>query len=539
MTKIYDNFSMGYDRETSALISSSSKIGNGCIQLNNENIAVGNIGSFSQMTIMFWCKIPLPTIQRFLFGSHNSWTGNGAAMWHDANDHQVSILCRSDAESNYCGFPALQNVIDNNWHHLAFTYSGTQAKVYKDGQLEFTQSYGNNGKINNPNLLIGGGQGFNNEAGLIDEFKVYGSCFSEEDIQREYNRRASLSDKGQLFISVINEVGDNKFDSNTSGIVTGTTSSLEAYLYPKPNIYLFNNHIYYASIWGYQDIVSSGTSIDFFWPETNTGFRGRITIKPSQQWNLYSWRFTGGTGNGGSIASGTYNTRFDYNNQNNANSIMFRDAKLFDLTEMFGSGNEPTQAECDSIFNKSNQMVNEKGICEPSNNICEMGRAMRYLKITMNGSDKNGANHLTKLSYNTINNNKIEILDITKSTTCINGSIISGTLTPRKSTPAEDNYWDVSKVSTFDLGRTEMVAFINMRRYYIDIRYYYQTKLEGSLDNQNWFTIWDSGNTGSYGDDKTYNTYIETAQGRNFIVDCENAQISENGVIIASEFIEN
>lgn len=44
-------------------------------------------------------------------------TGDGVAMWHDANDHQVSILCRSDAESNYCGFPALQNVIDNNWHH--------------------------------------------------------------------------------------------------------------------------------------------------------------------------------------------------------------------------------------------------------------------------------------------------------------------------------------------------------------------------------------------------------------------------------------
>ena len=217
---------------------------------------------------------------------------------------------------------------------------------------------------------------------------------------------------------------------------------------------------------------------------------------------------------------------------------MFRDAKLFDLTEMFGSGNEPTQAECDNIFNKSNQMVNEKGICEPSNNICEMGRAMRYLKITMRNSNMNGGKHFTKLSYNTINNNKIEILDITKSITCINGSIISGQLQPRYSTPSENNYWDVSEVSIFDLGKTEMVAFINMRRYYIDSRYYYQTKLEGSLDNINWFTIWDSFNTGSYGNDITFNTYVETEQGRWFTVEPEKFEILDNGTIITNQFIE-
>lgn len=77
-----------------------------------------------------------------------------------------------------------------------------------------------------------------------------------------------------------------------------------------------------------------------------------------------------------------------------------------------------------------------------------------------------------------------------------------------------------------------------MVRYYPDRRYYYGTKLEGSIDNVNWFTIWDSGNKGSFGNDNTHNTYIETESGRNFIVDCEKAQIVDSGVIIANEFIE-
>lgn len=181
--------------------------------------------------------------------------------------------------------------------------------------------------------------------------------------------------------------------------------------------------------------------------------------------------------------------------------------------------------------------LDNKGVTNCAN-ICECGRRMRYIKITMRNSNMNGGKHFTKLSYNTINNNKIEILDITKSITCINGSIISGQLQPRYSTPSENNYWDVSEVSIFDLGKTEMVAFINMRRYYIDSRYYYQTKLEGSLDNQNWFTIWDSFNTGSYGNDVTFNTYVETEQGRWFTVEPEKFEILDNGTIITNQFIE-
>lgn len=181
--------------------------------------------------------------------------------------------------------------------------------------------------------------------------------------------------------------------------------------------------------------------------------------------------------------------------------------------------------------------IDNKGVLNFTE-ISECGRRMRYLKITMRNSNMNGGKHFTKLSYNTINNNKIEILDITKSITCINGSIISGQLQPRYSTPSEDNYWDVSVTSIFDLGKTEMVAFINMRRYYIDSRYYYQTKLEGSLDNINWFTIWDSYNTGSYGNDVTFNTYVETEQGRWFTVQPEKFEILDNGTIITNQFIE-
>lgn len=77
-----------------------------------------------------------------------------------------------------------------------------------------------------------------------------------------------------------------------------------------------------------------------------------------------------------------------------------------------------------------------------------------------------------------------------------------------------------------------------MQRYYGDSRYYYQTKIEGSIDNTNWFTIWDSKNTGSYGNDNTYNTYVEDDYGKTFIVEADKVYMTDKGGIVVNEIVE-
>ena len=96
------------------------------------------------------------------------------------------------------------------------------------------------------------------------------------------------------------------------------------------------------------------------------------------------------------------------------NAIISRDNVTCSL---YDTGLVPTLAECDEIFFGTNKIVDEKGICSPSNNVCEMGRLMRYLRLTGNGSNMNGANHIIELSYTKVDGTKVTMLDATKSTT--------------------------------------------------------------------------------------------------------------------------
>ena len=79
-----------------------------------------------------------------------------------------------------------------------------------------------------------------------------------------------------------------------------------------------------------------------YWPEDEPAFGGTIETGELNQWNLYSWR-TGRT----SFTNTADEFRFDYDNRNCATSIYFDNAKLIDLTETFGAGNEPDKAWLD------------------------------------------------------------------------------------------------------------------------------------------------------------------------------------------------
>ena len=124
--------------------------------------------------------------------------------------------------------------------------------------------------------------------------------------------------------------------------LTGTTSIGEVTVNTSAKIALTPSHIYYARVYGYQT-EKAGGSVGFYWPIAEPNFQEGLPLKDAGSWQLYSGR-TDRT----SFSSGSYQFRLDYNNNNVAGTMYFSSPMLIDLTEAFGSGNEPTKEWMDS-----------------------------------------------------------------------------------------------------------------------------------------------------------------------------------------------
>lgn len=136
---------------------------------------------------------------------------------------------------------------------------------------------------------------------------------------------------------------EHVMSGNQSLRLDGTASSPEITANTVDTIQLFQSHIYYARIYGYQDLQSG--SVGFYWPIAEPSLQEGIPTNISGQWNLYSARSKRIR-----FSDGLYQFRIDYNNSYIANSIWFDCCMLIDLTACFGAGNEPTKEWCDNYI---------------------------------------------------------------------------------------------------------------------------------------------------------------------------------------------
>ena len=123
--------------------------------------------------------------------------------------------------------------------------------------------------------------------------------------------------------------------------IIGTTTVPEVLLETSTGIVLDPSHKYYVSIYGYQDQKIGNESVECYWPIAEPTM-GSIQSKEAGQWQHYSWLVTRT-----SFTAGTYALRFDFNNQELNTTIYYDNAKMIDLTAIFGAGNEPSQAWLD------------------------------------------------------------------------------------------------------------------------------------------------------------------------------------------------
>ena len=123
--------------------------------------------------------------------------------------------------------------------------------------------------------------------------------------------------------------------------VTATrTSSGEVYFANSTNVNMIQNHIYYACCELYQtSSVCSG--MQAYWPQAEPNM-GTVSVSEINKWVKCGFRASR------TSWSGSQNFRFDVENIVAPNYVYLDGAMLIDLTEAFGSGNEPSVEWCNS-----------------------------------------------------------------------------------------------------------------------------------------------------------------------------------------------
>jgi hypothetical protein len=172
----------------------------------------------SSFTISFWVKkMPQPAGAgtQFAFSLNTngySWTNTKLFLeFEDAGNPSTTALAAAkfyvmDQWVEYTKHPATEdrmpNVLNGEWHHLAFTYDGTTSTLlaYIDGALFHTDVISGLGPVtfgDYDDFTIGGPDDNTHDAntwmgfwdGQIDQFRLYDGVLSASDIQALYNNK--------------------------------------------------------------------------------------------------------------------------------------------------------------------------------------------------------------------------------------------------------------------------------------------------------------------------------------------------------------
>lgn len=137
----------------------------------------------------------------------------------------------------------------------------------------------------------------------------------------------------------------SKKRSGSYSLKVTSTSSSESLIVTTDSYKITKNHIYYVRVYIYQNTAGDVGAMQCYWPiaeppmgtcNTNNSF-----IKKWQMMSWYNTRSNWSTGE-------NYQFRFDFENMASGKVAWIDDAMLIDLTECFGSGNEPDKTWCDS-----------------------------------------------------------------------------------------------------------------------------------------------------------------------------------------------
>ncbi len=109
---------------------------------------------------------------------------------------KIRIFVRSDSDGDSLNKESSQPVLDNTWHHVAWTDSNGQGRLYIDGKRDSTDfSYTPmTTTINTATIgaLRRNGETGNPFIGQIDDLKIYNSALTPQQIAIDYNQSSAM-----------------------------------------------------------------------------------------------------------------------------------------------------------------------------------------------------------------------------------------------------------------------------------------------------------------------------------------------------------
>ncbi|MFC1704869.1 LamG-like jellyroll fold domain-containing protein, partial [Nanoarchaeota archaeon] len=172
------------------------------------------------------------------------WENNGKGIFaknnQNAEKQDIAITVNSmgdlgmsvrDVEQDTCSVRTTSQLNDSSWHYVAFSFSGTSAKVYVDGVLDQTTTCYNMGMINNSADILLGKQ-FN---GTMDELRLYNRELSAGQIQLLYENNTDLLSSGET------DNGDMWYAA-----VTPTDAEATGVEYYSNNVTIVNSQPYFS-----------------------------------------------------------------------------------------------------------------------------------------------------------------------------------------------------------------------------------------------------------------------------------------------------
>ena len=180
----------GFDGELKGGKFVAGKIGD-AIELNGTTEWVEipkRIGEFEEITFTHWVKSTGREAQWRVFFNVNGWKGGDIHYQiHSNNKVEFSINGNPGGNDTFANYMLAGDQMDK-WVHIATAYSAPEKKIrfYINGELDIENDWGGNPGVLDPARIGDWGQQRQWE-GSIDEFIIFNTVLSEDDIQAVMN----------------------------------------------------------------------------------------------------------------------------------------------------------------------------------------------------------------------------------------------------------------------------------------------------------------------------------------------------------------
>lgn len=266
---------------------------------------------------------------------------DGAFRFNDVNGNNVRI---TDVVSLFT---------TNKWHHYAFTFDGQNVKVYKDGELQQTQSFNSTTRLASFKKIYLGysaaGGSYRKSSGKWSDFRVYTTALSAEDIKDLAKTSVSIDNAHNIYGHELIETDKLNFEKsgviNCKDFVEYHKEADDSLWYQVAHHYKTNSKLFSSTDdfingvyldedrWVHMNICNELTSWEFLYIQyaTNTSspvkYRWKQTVNPFtatysdvQPGNVTNTTTTGYTNGGmGGLYKINSNTAFCIANTNNGN----------------------------------------------------------------------------------------------------------------------------------------------------------------------------------------------------------------------------